>query len=829
MAQIPLGNFGNVIADPAPRVNVPAGAFGDYSGLKQVGDTAMAIGGQMLDDQRAEVKRAQAEEKAELRRIDNERIAAARRDENELRSAKRMQAYAAYNADIDEFSGTLITGMAGKTVKREEVMSLFESGAKEIEKKRMEGLDPISQENVRAHMITGQRGALNRLRAAVEQDIKHEKVAVIASAAEQMQRIGVQEPERAITQFNALMDSQGASVFGADQVVKRKQEFAEKVYASHFTTQLSNIVRNPDLHQQRSSASFDNLVRGVLQREGGFVARDGAGGAPANFGINQAANPDIDVKNLTPEKATQLYRERYWNPIEGDKLPAATAVVAFDAAVNQGVPYAQDLLKKTGGDPQKMIDQRIVDYRALARDPRHAPFLGGWLNRMQHVKQEAQATGNAGGFTALADRVAQNPTLDPDRKTAILSSIASQQQRMATAAEAAERGRMASIQGKIESIDGMILKGFEPTADQMMALSQEARGTYFEPVVQSQIQFAASTARFRAMAPTGQEQAINEMEMAVRASPSPDGIKTLTAMRSIYSAQTDAVKKDPQSFAAQKGLAAVDPIDFTKIATLGEQVQKRVATARAMRAQYGSPMQIFTAQEAEIAQKMIAGLGPSQKLGVLQTLAAGIGDPVAMRDTAAQMAEKDKGLGTAMFLAAKGYVTTRGRNLAELYLQGQDAIATKAVKVEPSIVADLVKRLDGVYATTTARDTAVDVALHVYAAGQAKGLGGLGLNDAVGVATGGIMDHNGGKIAKPYGWEDSRFRDRLKTITPQMLAQQGGQASFRVGGATMTAEALAKALPGARLQTVGDGQYSIISGADYVRLDDNRPLVIEVR
>lgn len=827
--RIPVGNFGNEIAAPAPRVNIPDGAFGDFSGLKRLGDTGAALAGDAIAEQRLEARRAQAREQAEAKRMESEREAAIRRDENELRSAKRMQAYAAYNADIDEYSSSLITGLSGKTVKRDEVMSLFESGAKEIEKRRMEGLDPISQETVRAHMITGQRGALNRLRTAVEADIKHEKVAVIATAAEDMQRLGVKDPQRAITQFNALMDSQGASVFGADQVVKQKQAFAERVYASHFTTQLSDIVRNPDLHQRQGRASFDAIIPGVLQREGGFVSRDGAGGAPANFGINQAANPDIDVRNLTPEKAKQIYLERYWNPIGADKLPAAAAVVAFDAAVNQGVGYAQDLLKKTGGDPQKMIEQRIADYRALARDPKHAPFLGGWLNRMQHVKREAEAANNASGFTALADRVASNQVIDPDRKTAILSSIASQQQRMATAAESAERGRMSAIQDKIKAVDGMILQGFEPTADQMMALSQEASGTYFEPVVQGQIQFAASTSRFRAMAPAGQEQAINEMEAAVRASPSPDGIKTLTAMRTIYGAQSEAVKKDPQSFAAQKGLAAVEPIDFTKMATLGEQVRKRVDTARAMRSQYGSPMQVFTSQEADSAQKLIAGLAPAQKLGILQTLAAGIGDPMAMRDTAAQMAEKDKGLGTAMFLAGKGYFTERGRNLAELYLQGQDAIASKAVKIDPNVVSDLAKRLDGVYATSSARDTAVDVALHVYAAGQAKGLGGLDLSDAVGVATGGIMEHNGSKIAKPYGWEDIRFRDRLKAITPQMLAAQGGQASFRVGGSTMTAEALAKALPGARLQTVGDGQYSIISGADYVRLDDNLPLVIEVR
>ena len=44
--------------------------------------------------------------------------------------------------------------------------------------------------------------------------------------------------------------------------------------------------------------SFGDAVAFVLEKEGGYTASDGESGAPANFGINQRANPDIDVKNL---------------------------------------------------------------------------------------------------------------------------------------------------------------------------------------------------------------------------------------------------------------------------------------------------------------------------------------------------------------------------------------------------------------------------------------------------------------------------------------------------------------------------------------------------
>ncbi len=137
---------------------------------------------------------------------------------------------------------------------------------------------------------------------------------------------------------------------------------------------------------QAQRAGFDANVSKVFTREGGYKPAD-SNGAPVNFGINQKANPDIDVKNLSQDQAKSIYKARYWDPIGGDQLPPATAAVAFDAAVNQGVSYAKQLIEKTGGDPQKMLAQRMQDYTELAkRDPSKAPLLNGWLNRLQDVR-----------------------------------------------------------------------------------------------------------------------------------------------------------------------------------------------------------------------------------------------------------------------------------------------------------------------------------------------------------------------------------------------------------------------------------------------------------
>src|SRR3546814_3606743 len=70
------------------------------------------------------------------------------------------------------------------------------------------------------------------------------------------------------------------------------------------------------------SAGFDSAVARVLGDEGGFVDDPVDRGGATNFGISSRAHPDVDVASLTCEDAVTLYRERYWEPIGRDQLPA---------------------------------------------------------------------------------------------------------------------------------------------------------------------------------------------------------------------------------------------------------------------------------------------------------------------------------------------------------------------------------------------------------------------------------------------------------------------------------------------------------------------------
>jgi hypothetical protein len=142
-----------------------------------------------------------------------------------------------------------------------------------------------------------------------------------------------------------------------------------------------------------AAGGFDAQVAPLLQREGGYVAKDGRSGAPANFGINQKYNPDVDVKNLTPEKAKEIYRQRYWNAIGGDQLPPAAQAAVFDAAVNQGPQRALQWWQQSGGDLAKFNQLRLQHYRSR---PDYAQNGPSWERRVRETGSAAPQAGIPG-------------------------------------------------------------------------------------------------------------------------------------------------------------------------------------------------------------------------------------------------------------------------------------------------------------------------------------------------------------------------------------------------------------------------------------------------
>lgn len=67
------------------------------------------------------------------------------------------------------------------------------------------------------------------------------------------------------------------------------------------------------------------------------------------YGISAMAYPKEDIKNLTLERAKQLYKRDYWDKCRCDELPNTIRFHVFDVAVNSGVVRAIKTLQQAAG------------------------------------------------------------------------------------------------------------------------------------------------------------------------------------------------------------------------------------------------------------------------------------------------------------------------------------------------------------------------------------------------------------------------------------------------------------------------------------------------
>ena len=192
---------------------------------------------------------------------------------------------------------------------------------------------------------------------------------------------------RVVGEQEAVIDSLRDTPARKDQLKELLRNMVGESYVS------GQIEKDPEafIRSAGSKAAGTGFNRGldfIFTAEGGFVAKDGLSGAPANFGINQAANPDIDVKSLTKEQAAEIYRTRYWNPLNAEDLPPQLAIAAFDTAVNMGVGTAKRLLSQSNGDLAKFMELRRDAYnKIVSANPDQSKFLKGWMNRVDKLEK----------------------------------------------------------------------------------------------------------------------------------------------------------------------------------------------------------------------------------------------------------------------------------------------------------------------------------------------------------------------------------------------------------------------------------------------------------
>jgi hypothetical protein len=136
-----------------------------------------------------------------------------------------------------------------------------------------------------------------------------------------------------------------------------------------------------------SDAVIDKIIQFIIKyNEGGYVSAERAAaigdtGGETNFGISKKAYPNLDIKNLTIEKAAAIYREDYlkpvlrWAPLTSPNL----LYQILDMAINAG-PGTAKLLYKSGMTADQYKAARLAKY-ATFKLWSNPDIKKSWTNR----------------------------------------------------------------------------------------------------------------------------------------------------------------------------------------------------------------------------------------------------------------------------------------------------------------------------------------------------------------------------------------------------------------------------------------------------------------
>jgi len=135
--------------------------------------------------------------------------------------------------------------------------------------------------------------------------------------------------------------------------------------------------------------NVDELIDGLIDREGGYVNHPSDRGGPTNFGITEAVarahGYSGSMRNLPRSEAAAIYRRLYWLRPRFDQVERRSEAVAaelFDSGVNMGPSVAATFLQRA----LSALNRDRQDYADLVPDGRIGPATLAALDRFLELR-----------------------------------------------------------------------------------------------------------------------------------------------------------------------------------------------------------------------------------------------------------------------------------------------------------------------------------------------------------------------------------------------------------------------------------------------------------
>lgn len=151
--------------------------------------------------------------------------------------------------------------------------------------------------------------------------------------------------------------------------------------------------------------NFLTAFEKLLKHEGGFSDHSADPGGKTRYGVTEAVAREAgyrgDMRELPLDLAQRIYKDKYWDAVQAEALPADVRYIVFDGAVNSGVTQSAKWLQRACGvkddgviGPQtiraansltsdglkrRILGQRLRFMATLANWP---AFGRGWANRI---------------------------------------------------------------------------------------------------------------------------------------------------------------------------------------------------------------------------------------------------------------------------------------------------------------------------------------------------------------------------------------------------------------------------------------------------------------